>query len=470
VPQRDSGGRTGRKRRAATKTRGKLRRDAARLTVATLVALLAVPTQAIASGLPRKEFGPGIDPHATYDGQNTCSPKPKPGVLSFKRMVTRAFPATSEGYISRACSVGGQSEHKEGRAWDWPNNAYSARGRRRVGRLLDWLLKRDAYSHRYALARRFGIMYIIWNRRIWFPFNGWQAYHGTSPHTDHVHFSFTWKGARRRTTNWHRPKTFVTAAASNEIEQGYWSATGTATVLTAGGNFHGDHRDRFARGTVAGIAARSNADGYWLAKRSGAILAFGAARRLGRYKGMGTVVDIASAPQGQGFWTVTASGRVKAFGNVEHYGQSTSNARIVGIAPTPSGAGYWLATKRGRIFEFGNAGNFGDLTSTNPSLVDIEPSPTQGFWLVTRGGRVTAFGGARFDGDARAADLRSPIVALTSTPGGSGYWLIDRRGKAREYGSARSRSSTSATVPRPQIPAGGVPIPERDEGPYRRPN
>jgi hypothetical protein len=437
-------------------------------SVITLLAtLLFFPTQALAD-LPRRSFGPGIDPHTTYDGQSTCSPTPKPGVVAFQRLVTHAFPTTGQGWISRQCHVGARSEHKEGRAWDWPVNAYNARDRRRVSRLLDWLLKRDSYGHRFARVRRFGIMYIIWNRRIWFPFNGWQAYHGTSPHTDHVHFSFTWPGARRRTTNWHREKTFVTAAASNETEQGYWSVTGSATVLSAGGDFHGDHRNRFVRGMVAGIAARANGDGYWLAKRSGKVLAFGDAQRLGSYKASGVLADIAPAPQGQGYWTVTRSGRVKAFGNVEDYGEDTSDSRIAGIAPTPNGQGYWLTTKNGRVLEFGNAIEFGNLGIKGARVVDIEPSPVQGYWLATRGGRVSAFGAAVFNGDLRTADRSPEIVALTSSPSGSGYWLITPRGKAREFGNAVALRSTSATSPRPAAPAGGVPVPERDEGPIRR--
>lgn len=43
-----------------------------------------------------------------------------------------------------------------------------------------------------ANAKRLSITYVIWNRHIWDIRNnrGWEAYHGTSPHTDHVHISF----------------------------------------------------------------------------------------------------------------------------------------------------------------------------------------------------------------------------------------------------------------------------------------
>jgi len=43
-----------------------------------------------------------------------------------------------------------------------------------------------------ANAKRLSITYIIWNRHIWDSRDGkgWVPYHGTSPHTDHVHISF----------------------------------------------------------------------------------------------------------------------------------------------------------------------------------------------------------------------------------------------------------------------------------------
>lgn len=48
-----------------------------------------------------------------------------------------------------------------------------------------------------ANASRLGITYIIYNRRIWSvqrSKEGWRAYGGANPHTDHVHLSFSAKG------------------------------------------------------------------------------------------------------------------------------------------------------------------------------------------------------------------------------------------------------------------------------------
>ncbi len=55
------------------------------------------------------------------------------------------------------------------------------------------------------MARRFGIMYIIHNRKMWrsyAPERGWAPYYGSSPHTDHIHFSFNYDGAAGRTSWW----------------------------------------------------------------------------------------------------------------------------------------------------------------------------------------------------------------------------------------------------------------------------
>jgi hypothetical protein len=55
------------------------------------------------------------------------------------------------------------------------------------------------------MARRLGIMYIIWDHRIWTAQSGtegWRRYTGRNQHVDHVHFSFGWPGARADTSFW----------------------------------------------------------------------------------------------------------------------------------------------------------------------------------------------------------------------------------------------------------------------------
>lgn len=139
-----------------------------------------------------------ISPLAYKDPQHKCSTSAKPGVEAFRDFVLAAYPCTLDWGIVRACWQGGTSEHKEGRAWDWgvttqQDAPYD---------LLRWLLATDIYGNEYAMARHFGIMYMIFNGKIWTayePHKGWQRYSG-SAHRDHVHFSFSWDGALKRTS------------------------------------------------------------------------------------------------------------------------------------------------------------------------------------------------------------------------------------------------------------------------------
>jgi peptidoglycan hydrolase-like protein with peptidoglycan-binding domain len=74
-----------------------------------------------------------------------------------------------------------------------------------AGDFLAWLTKRGPDGRLGAQARRLGVMYVIYNRRMWRtydPARGWTAYNGASPHTDHIHISFGWAGARGRTSFW----------------------------------------------------------------------------------------------------------------------------------------------------------------------------------------------------------------------------------------------------------------------------
>jgi hypothetical protein len=121
-------------------------------------------------------------------------------------MLLNAYPGTRSLGIVRACSIGGLSEHKEGRAFDWGGlSASRATDRARVNSLMTWLFATDRHGNRYAMARRLGVQYIVWNKRIWGAYaagSGWRAYNGSNPHTDHVHFSLSWAGANKTTSYW----------------------------------------------------------------------------------------------------------------------------------------------------------------------------------------------------------------------------------------------------------------------------
>jgi peptidoglycan hydrolase-like protein with peptidoglycan-binding domain len=170
--------------------------------VAPTPASAAYPVPPTPSGLTA-----AIEDLQPYIGQSLCDPVAKPGVTAFRNLLMATYTDSGSLGIVRDCGAGGQSEHKEGRALDWKVSAYNARQKGEADTVLAWLLKTDQYGNKYAMARRFGIMYMIWNKRIWKAYNpdaGWQAYSGESPHTDHVHFSFGWNGAKKVTSYWDR--------------------------------------------------------------------------------------------------------------------------------------------------------------------------------------------------------------------------------------------------------------------------
>jgi hypothetical protein len=181
-----------------------------RVVIGLLVVLTAVaasaPTAARAAP-PTPPFGPAIDAYAKYDPQRTCDPTAKPGVVDFRNLLNATYGVHASG-IGRPCGSN-TSEHYDGRALDYMLDVNDAADRAVATDLLDWLLATDQYGNEHAMARRLGMMYIIWNRQIWGayqPAKGWQPYKcdGTPSgcHTNHIHVSFGWPGALRQTTWW----------------------------------------------------------------------------------------------------------------------------------------------------------------------------------------------------------------------------------------------------------------------------
>ncbi|MBK9475295.1 MAG: peptidoglycan-binding protein [Tetrasphaera sp.] len=136
----------------------------------------------------------------TYQGSSRCLTEALPGPVAFAKLLNATYGSHVYG-VWRKCDL----EHGEGRAMDWMLNAADPEGLELGNRITRWLSAPDAQGRPGAMARRFGIMYIIWNRQMWRaydPGRGWTAYTGWSPHTDHIHFSFTWDGAYSRTSWW----------------------------------------------------------------------------------------------------------------------------------------------------------------------------------------------------------------------------------------------------------------------------
>lgn len=136
-----------------------------------------------------------IDEKAPFAQQISCDPVDRPGVTAFALLVSEHYNRPTF-FGARPC-IDYASFHHDGRALDWPLAAWVSEDRMIADAVLTWLTADDA-----EMAKRFGLEYMIWNGLIYYvDGRGWQHYTG-NPHTDHIHFSFSWDGATMRTSWW----------------------------------------------------------------------------------------------------------------------------------------------------------------------------------------------------------------------------------------------------------------------------
>ncbi len=155
-----------------------------------------------------------IEGYAPYQPATKCSPKAKPGTKQLGHWLVRRY-GGGYGPISRSCG-GSRSEHTEGRAFDWMLDANTKSDRRRARDFLERAFRTDDGGNSHALARRMGIMYIIWNDRM---YSAWDRFRPepylssscrskkkcskTLRHRNHMHISLT-RRAARADTSWYR--------------------------------------------------------------------------------------------------------------------------------------------------------------------------------------------------------------------------------------------------------------------------
>jgi hypothetical protein len=187
------------------------------LVVAALVVALLQPVGGAAAAtvpVPKPPSLPtAIEPFPAYQGAQLCAPFARSGPKDLKAVLTATYGTTSYG-ITRACTGStATSEHMEGRALDWMVSGTTQKADAKA--FLAWLFADDAAGNHYAMARRMGIMYVVWDNRMFRLYDtaqGWTEYDGcskltssaydTTCHRNHVHFSFTWDGAGARTSYW----------------------------------------------------------------------------------------------------------------------------------------------------------------------------------------------------------------------------------------------------------------------------
>jgi hypothetical protein len=204
--------------------------------------------------LPTPEFEEPAEDFAVPTDESQCEedPQQRQGVLDFSSFVLNHLGGQNGGIV-RHCIGGvplinpstGQpkpSGHYTGRAWDWMMNASDEDDALRVQKLIDWL-----FANNHEMWRRIGLSYLIWNRQSWSNYRkSWKDYTGSSPHTDHVHFSFGAEGADGNTSffRWLATdqRTLPPVLVKKETHYG-WLAMGVAIgILTPMGLDYAYHQ------------------------------------------------------------------------------------------------------------------------------------------------------------------------------------------------------------------------------------
>jgi peptidoglycan hydrolase-like protein with peptidoglycan-binding domain len=166
---------------------------------------------------------PGIvEGFSPYLPQTSCDPVVKPGTAALRSLLLGAYGGRDLG-VTRACDAGSVSEHKEGRAWDWGLDSSNPAEKALAKQFLDWLLAPGPNGMVAFQARRLGVMYVIYDGRIWSSYRaseGWRKYSGGESHGDHVHISLAWNGATKRTSFWTGKAAQIDYGPCLEVEGG----------------------------------------------------------------------------------------------------------------------------------------------------------------------------------------------------------------------------------------------------------
>jgi len=222
-----------------------LHRSARPITGSIAVVLGALLVGLLGPGVPpARAIGtsPLVDAPSSYQPQTTCTSTPHPGTLALARWLMSTYPGTGSMGMIRGCRVGGTSEHKDGRAFDWRADVRKPRQRRAAYDFIAKALATDAQGNAHALARRMGIMYIIYNDRIWSSYRDFtprpylnsgckkrKRCSATLRHRNHVHISLGLAGAAAQ-TSWYRERN---VASEPVLHPGTSDLDADATAVTA---------------------------------------------------------------------------------------------------------------------------------------------------------------------------------------------------------------------------------------------
>lgn len=212
-----------------------MRLRAVLIVLATALALPPAAAHAWPSHYPAVAGNPAdrllrlpLEP-SVYDPARRCTRRPKPGTTALVAWLEARFEGESWGtYRCERWGRASASLHAEGRAVDWHLDAADPDDRREADRLIGLLLAPDRAGNPQALARRMGILELIWDCGYWGA--GMESHTRYSPcapargrasrtldkttaHRDHVHIGLSHAGAWARTSFW-------TAQAAREGSSG----------------------------------------------------------------------------------------------------------------------------------------------------------------------------------------------------------------------------------------------------------
>ena len=214
---------------------------AAFATVALLATTLSVgPSASAAVAVPKTPTGlpSAIERPTTYVKSYACDMRVQPGTQALASLLKTTYPNINYG-LNRTCTS--QGEHSDGRAIDWMATTANPTTKAYGKAFIAWLLKTDAAGNRFANARRLGVMYVIYDGRIWGSYtsgDGWKEYMSCSTsgsfnlcHRDHVHISLSWEGARKSTSFWTK-KVAATNYGPCRVDGLRWAYRYTAARAT----------------------------------------------------------------------------------------------------------------------------------------------------------------------------------------------------------------------------------------------
>jgi hypothetical protein len=155
-----------------------------------------------------------IEAASPYIPQTDCDLILRKGTVALMRLLQRTYPDGLNLGMLQSCAVEGMtSEHSDGRALDFGLNARNPRQHAEADAFLQWLFATDRYGNRQAMARRLGVMYVIYNAQIrsvgdpgYTPYDPSVCSGGrgddTTCHRTHIHISLSWTGALGKTSFW----------------------------------------------------------------------------------------------------------------------------------------------------------------------------------------------------------------------------------------------------------------------------